>query len=59
MDITTKTDVELKALAYDELVKKRLAQANIELVNNELARRNKPQSMKDMIAEKESIDGSE
>ena len=53
MDITKKTDVELKALAYDELVKKSMAQSNIEMINGELAKRKQPQTMKDMIAEKD------
>lgn len=35
------SDIQLKALAYDELAKLELAQANIRAINQELANRNK------------------
>lgn len=39
MDITTKTVVELKALAYDELAKLETAQRNIALINAEIKKK--------------------
>jgi hypothetical protein len=39
MDITTKTVVELKAHAYDELVKLETAQKNLRIINDELVKR--------------------
>ena len=40
MDLTKQTDTELKALAYDELTKVQVAQNNVNIINQELARRN-------------------
>lgn len=34
------TDVELKAIAYDELQKAQIAQNNLRIINEELTRRN-------------------
>jgi hypothetical protein len=39
MDITKSTVVELKALAFDELVKIETAQKNVQMLNQELAKR--------------------
>jgi hypothetical protein len=33
------TDIELKAIAYDELQKLQIAQNNIKIINDELAKR--------------------
>jgi len=40
MDLTKQTEVELKALAYDEMVKAQTAQSNVQVINQELAKRN-------------------
>jgi hypothetical protein len=43
MDITKASEVELKALAYDEVVKLEQSQTNLRIINQELAkRRNQP-----------------
>jgi hypothetical protein len=39
MDISTATDEQLKALAYDEMVKIEVAQKNLQVINTELTRR--------------------
>jgi hypothetical protein len=44
MDITTKTVVELKALAYDELSKIDTAQKNLSLISAEINRRIKEEA---------------
>lgn len=44
MDITTKTVVELKALAFDEIVKFESAQKNIQIINAEIAKRAKEET---------------
>jgi hypothetical protein len=53
MDITTKTVVELKALAFDELVKLETAQKNLETLNQELVKRanEKVETKKDEVLE--------
>jgi hypothetical protein len=45
MDITTLSAVELKAIAYDEMVRLQLAQQNITAINQELAKREKEMSV--------------
>lgn len=42
MDIQTKTEIELKALIYDEMVKVEVATKNIKVLNKELAVRQTP-----------------
>ena len=39
MDIKSMTEIELKALAYDEITKLQIAQQNLAVINNELAAR--------------------
>jgi hypothetical protein len=39
MDISSKTDTELKALAFDQLKDIERAQGNLQLINQELTRR--------------------
>jgi hypothetical protein len=39
MDITQKTIVELKALAFDELRKLEIAQKNLNIINGEIVKR--------------------
>ena len=41
MDISTLSDTELKALAYDELLKLQAVQANLDIITAELNRRTK------------------
>lgn len=42
IDITKLTDVEIKALAYDEIAKLEIATANIKVCNAELLKRSQP-----------------
>lgn len=42
VDITKLTVVEIKALAFDELVKMEIAQKNLQMLNNELIKKNQP-----------------
>lgn len=42
MDLSSLSDTELKARCYDELITLNRAQANIRLVEEELAKRSKP-----------------
>lgn len=39
MDITTKTTEELKAIAYDVLVQRDTATRNLQIIENEIAKR--------------------
>lgn len=43
MDITKLSITEIKALAFDELVKLETAQANIKVCSEELKKRNQPE----------------
>lgn len=42
MDLTKMSDVEIKALAYDQMVVIENAQRNIQLINQELKNRQQP-----------------
>lgn len=39
MDLTTKTVEELKALAYDQIAQKELAERNLQILNQEISKR--------------------
>lgn len=48
MDITTKTDIEIKALIYDEQLKIAVADSNVKVLQKELSKRlaQQPQQVK-------------
>ena len=52
MDITTKTTEELKALAYDVLVQRDTATRNLQIIENEIAKRAQPEEVKGKKGEK-------
>jgi hypothetical protein len=46
MDVTTMTIEQLKALAYDQIVTRENAERNLQILNNEIARRAKEEQEK-------------
>jgi hypothetical protein len=46
MDVTTMTIEQLKALAYDQIVIRENAERNLQILNNEIARRAKEEQEK-------------
>jgi len=47
IDITKMTVIELKALAYDELAKQQVCQQNLQIINQEIVKRQSIEPMKE------------
>ena len=53
MDLTKQTDTELKALGYEQMMSAQTAQNNLQVINQELAKRNE----EPVVPVKEKDDG--
>ena len=52
LDVTTLSIAELKVLAYDQIAAFEGAQANLRIINEEIARRNQPAPKEEAVEEK-------